>query len=91
MSNASINLAAESAAASAAVASKVSAGGALTAIFAGITSSEIAAIGGLLIGVTGLAVQWYYRHREFRLRQREHDVAMSRAHSTQQSNGHEGV
>lgn len=43
-------------------------GGAASALYFGLTSADIAAFGGLLIGIIGLLVNVYYKHKEFRLR-----------------------
>ena len=43
-------------------------GGAAAALYFGLTSADIAAFGGLLIGIIGLLVNVYYKHKEFRLR-----------------------
>lgn len=45
-------------------------GGGLSVV-GGFASSDVAAYGGLLIGAIGLAVQWYYRRKEFKLKEAE--------------------
>jgi hypothetical protein len=45
--------------------------GALTAFFGGLTANEIAAYGGLAIGLAGLCINWYYKAKEDRRRDRE--------------------
>lgn len=65
------------AASAAAVASKFTYSGSLAALGGWLVSSEAAVVVGVLVGVLGLAVQWYYRHREFKLRLREHDARMA--------------
>ncbi len=52
-------------------------GGAVTAVVGGLTSNQIAAFGGLAIAFVGLVVQWYYRHREHKMRLLEHEARMS--------------
>jgi outer membrane lipoprotein SlyB len=41
-----------------------------TAIFGGLNANELAAIGGLVIGVLGLLINWYYKHQTFKLAQK---------------------
>ena len=38
-------------------------GGGASAMYFGLTANEVAAFGGLLIGLIGLCVQWYYNRR----------------------------
>lgn len=38
-------------------------GGSGAMVVGGITANEIAAIGGLFVGLVGLAVSWYYKHK----------------------------
>jgi len=66
---------AASAAASAGFKTAVAGGAALS--WGGWTSNDIAMIGGLVLGVIGLLVQWYYRRAEFKLRLSEHRARMS--------------
>lgn len=47
-------------------ASSVTITGSLTSIFGGLTANEIAAYGGLCIGIAGLLVNWYYKAKEDR-------------------------
>jgi hypothetical protein len=47
----------------AAVANKVAYGGGGVAFIGGLAASDIAAFGGLLIALTGLVIQWYYKRR----------------------------
>lgn len=51
-------------------ASGVTFAGSLTSIFGGLTANEVAAYGGLLIGVVGLLVNWYYKAKEDRRAER---------------------
>lgn len=64
----------------AAVANKVTYGGGATAFIGGITASEFAAFGGLLIAVIGLLVQWYYKRKDDKRNQALHDARMSELH-----------
>lgn len=68
---------AATAGAAASTASKVSLGASATAVGGWFLSNEFAVLAGLVIGVIGLGVQWYYRHKEYRLREREHFARMS--------------
>lgn len=43
----------------------------------GLTANEFAMVTGAVVGVIGLAVQWYYRHQEYRMRRREHEARMA--------------
>lgn len=47
-------------------ASAVTYGGSIASIFGGLTANEVAAYGGLLIGVVGLLVNWWYKAKEDR-------------------------
>lgn len=58
-------------------ASKVTYSGSAAALGGWLVSSEAGVVLGLLIAAAGLAVQWYYRHREFRLKQAEHAARMT--------------
>ncbi len=46
--------------------SLVTQGGAFSAVFGGLTANEVAAYGGLIIGVLGLVMNWYYKAKEDR-------------------------
>lgn len=69
--------AASAASAVAAIASKTTYGGAVAGLFGAATSNEILGVIGVLIGVAGFLVNWYYRRREFALRLAEHRARMS--------------
>jgi hypothetical protein len=56
------------AAASAAFASKMATFGAATAVVTGFISTNWVGIGGLLIGLTGMLIKWYYLHQDFKRR-----------------------
>jgi hypothetical protein len=58
-------------------ASKVTYGGSAAAVGGWFLSNEFAVLAGLVIGLAGFAVNWYYRHREFKLREREHNKRMA--------------
>ncbi len=57
--------------------------------FGGWTANDIAMAIGAVVAVVGLAVQWYYRHREFKLREREHHARMARHSSVPSHIQHE--
>jgi hypothetical protein len=42
-------------------------GGGGTAFIAGVNANWIAAIGGIVIGVIGLLLNWYYKHKHYKL------------------------
>lgn len=42
-------------------------GGSGTAIFGGINANWVAAVGGVLIGIAGLLVNWYFRYQHLKL------------------------
>lgn len=56
----------------------VTQGGACSAVIGGFTANEIAAVGGLLIGVLGLCMNWYYKAKE----DRRAESALQRRRST---------
>jgi hypothetical protein len=74
--------AASAASAASAMASKATYGGSLAVLGGWAVSSEAAVLVGMLIGVLGFAVQWFYRHREYKLRLKEHALRMARPHVT---------
>lgn len=45
------------------IAQKVGLSGGATAAIGGFTANEVAAFGGLLVAIVGLAVQWYYKRK----------------------------
>lgn len=65
------------AASAASAAGKVSLGGGTAMVIGGLTVNEWAMVGGLIVGLLGFAVQWYYRHREFKLRERESNARLA--------------
>lgn len=58
---------AASAASAAVKGQATSAVGGITAFVAGLSVNDFAALGGLLVGVAGFGVTWYYRRAEFKL------------------------
>ena len=60
----------------AAVAQKVTFGGATTAFLGGVSANSIAAIGGLIVAVIGLVVTVYYKHRADQRAEDRHKVQM---------------
>ena len=60
----------------ASAASKATYTGAGMTISGWLVSSEFAVLMGVLIGVAGFAVNWYYKHKEDRRQQAEHDRRM---------------
>jgi hypothetical protein len=57
----------------AAVGSKATYGGASTSVVSWLLSSEFGILMGILIGLSGLIINWYYRHKEDKRRQEEHE------------------
>lgn len=46
-------------------------GGSAGAIFGGINANWVAAIGGIVIGLAGLLLNWYYKHKAYQLAKRK--------------------
>ena len=63
-------------AAIAATASKATYGGAGASVISWLMSSEFGVLMGILIGVIGLCINWYYKHKEDRRQQKEHEQKM---------------
>ncbi len=63
-------------AAIASTASKVTYTGAGMTISGWMLSSEFAVLVGIVLGVAGFIVNWYYRHKEDRRSQAEHEIRM---------------
>lgn len=59
-----------------AISSKATYGGASTSIVSWFLSSEFGMLMGILIGVSGLFINWYYKHKEDKRRQEEHSRKM---------------
>jgi len=58
-------------------ASNATMAGGITALFGGLTSSDIAAFGGLLIAVIGLAINAYYKHQSNKRAQELHELKIN--------------
>lgn len=63
----------------AAIANKASVAGSGLALWGGLSASDIAAFGGLLIAAIGLCVQWYYKRKGDRRDSELHSVQMDEA------------
>ena len=59
-----------------AVAQKTTIGGSIMALFGGITATELAAVGGLVLAVLGFAVNLYFQWREDRRKSEEHIIRL---------------
>lgn len=57
--------------AAASAAGKVTYSGSAAAVGGWFLSNEFAVLMGLVIGVAGFVVNWYYRHKEYKLKERE--------------------
>ena len=55
------------------VAGRVTYSGAGITLVLGFLNANAAAIG-IFIGIAGLIVQWYYRRKEFRLKEKEYEL-----------------
>ncbi len=62
----------------AAIANKASVAGGGIALFGGLSASDIAAFGGLLIAAIGVCIQWYYKRKGDRRDQELHDAELER-------------
>lgn len=60
----------------AAAGSKATYTGAGTSVMGWVLSSEFGVLFGVFLGVGGLAINWYYKHKEDRRQQQEHDRRM---------------
>lgn len=60
-----------------AVAQKTTIGGSLMALFGGITATDLAAVGGLVLAVLGFAVNLYFQWREDRRKSEEHIIRLA--------------
>lgn len=60
----------------AAIGSKATYTGAGASIVGWLTSSQAGIMFGILLGVGGFLVNWYYRHKEDKRQQAEHDRRM---------------
>lgn len=61
----------------AAVGSKATYGGASATVASWFLSSEFGMLMGIFIGVAGLVTNFYFKHKEDKRRQVEHDLRMS--------------
>lgn len=61
----------------AAIGSKATFGGAGATLAGWLFSSQFSVIVGIVIGITGLAVNWYYKAKQDRREQAAHDKRMS--------------
>jgi hypothetical protein len=57
--------------------SKATYTGAGTAFFGWFTASEFIGLVGLFVAIAGLVVNWYYRHKDDKRMQAEHEARMS--------------
>lgn len=63
------------------VATKVTTyGGSAGAVFFGLTANEMAAFGGLVIGLLGLLVTAFFKFRDDRRAEKRHEAEMRRLH-----------
>lgn len=62
----------------AAVGHKTAQVGASTSIVGWMLSSEFGVLVGVILGVMGLTIQWYYRRRQDRREEEEHEMRMRR-------------
>lgn len=60
----------------AAVGQKATAAGATTSVVGWLLSSEFGFLVGIVLTVAGFCVNWYYKAKEDRRRQREHEARM---------------
>lgn len=60
----------------AALGSKATYTGAGMTLSGWLLSSEFAVLAGLILGVAGFLVNWYYKHKADRRAQREHEARM---------------
>ena len=57
---------------------KATYGGASASVLGVALSNEVAVFGGLIVGVAGLLVNWFYKYRQDRREQEEHVAQMAR-------------
>ena len=60
----------------AAAGSKATYGGAGASVVGWLMSSEFGVVAGIIIGIAGFCVNWYYRHKQDRREQEEHERKM---------------
>lgn len=51
-------------------------GGSAGAIFGGLSANDVAAIGGIVIGIAGLLISWYYKYKHYQLAVRKAEAAV---------------
>lgn len=61
----------------AAIANKVAYAGSGTAVIFGLTANEVAAVGGLIVAVLGVIVQWYYKRKSDRRESELHTARLN--------------
>lgn len=49
------------------VANTATYGGSGSAVFFGLTANEFAAVGGIVVAVIGLLINWWYKHQHLQL------------------------
>jgi len=59
------------------IGSKATYTGATSSIIGWLMSSEFGVLAGIMIGIAGLLVNWYYRHRQDKRDEEEHRKRMS--------------
>jgi cbb3-type cytochrome oxidase subunit 3 len=60
----------------AATAGKATYAGAGTSIFGWLTSNEFAVLAGTMIAIAGFIINWYYKYKEDKRQQAEHEQRM---------------
>jgi ABC-type proline/glycine betaine transport system permease subunit len=68
----------------AAVANKVSYAGAGAAVYGGLSANEVAAIGGLVVAMFSVLIQWFYKARADRRAVELHRARLARAHEEEE-------
>jgi hypothetical protein len=61
------------------VADKLTIAGSAGSVLGWLTSSEAGVVIGILIGVTGLLINWYYKHKADKRAEATHKAVMDRA------------
>lgn len=55
---------------------KFTIGGSIWSLFSWLASSQAGVLFGILLGITGLLVNWYFKRRQDEREQREHEARM---------------